>query len=157
MLRMGAVPVENPRVSSSGYGYSVAPRTVDVLPSRVSRRVTRRDGLLPLLLALELAAGVAFGIAGASGAAAASTPAKVVLGAPPLVTVLPSTHPVAMVQPIAVATVGPAVGPLVPGTLRAPLVEPPVVTVVPTSTPLASPTPYPKHAARDPFLSLVRG
>jgi hypothetical protein len=155
VLRIGWVPVEDHRVSSSGYGYSAAPRTVDVLPSRVSRRVTRRDGLLPLLLALELAAGVAFGIAGASGAAAASTPAKVVLGAAPLVTVLPSTHPVALVQPIAVATVGPAVGPLVPGTVRAPLVEPPVVTVV--STAVALPTPYLKHAPRDPFLTLVRG
>jgi hypothetical protein len=152
VLRIRPVSVEDPRVTSSGYGYSAAPRTVDVLPSRVSRRVTRRDGLLPLLLALELAVGVAFGIAGSSGAAAAGTPANVVLGAAPLVTVLPSTKPVAMVQPL---PTGPAVGPIVPGTQRAPLVEPPVVTVL--STPVASPTPYPKHAARDPFLSLLRG
>jgi hypothetical protein len=155
-------------VNSSGYAYSVAPRTVDVLPFRVSRRVTRRDGLLPLLLALELAAGVAFGIAGASGASATSTPAEVVLGAAPVVTVLPSTRPVAMVQPIATSTVGPPVGPLVPGTVRAPLAEQPVVTVsAPAAAPDASPaselpttelpTPYPKHAPRDPFLSLVRG
>jgi hypothetical protein len=155
VLRIEWVPVEDHRVSSSGYGYSVAPRTVDVLPSRVSRRVTRRDGLLPLLLALELAAGVAFGIAGASGAAASSTPAKVVLGAAPLVTVLPSTNPVALVQPL---PTGPAVGPIVPGTVRAPLVEPPVVTVAaPVASPAELPTPYRKHAPRDPFLTLVRG
>lgn len=149
-------------MSSSGYGYTAAPRTVDVLPGRVSRRVTRRDGLLPMLLALELAVGVAFGVAGASGSTssppAASTPARVVLGAAPLVTVLPSTRPVAFVQAVqelpAGPALGPAVGPLVPGTVRPPVVEAPVVTVAP---PAASPPPYRRHPARDPFLTLVRG
>jgi hypothetical protein len=46
--------------------HAPAPRAVDVLPSRVSRRLTRRDGLLPLVLTLELLVGVLFGIVGAS-------------------------------------------------------------------------------------------
>jgi hypothetical protein len=159
LLAIGSDSVEHPQVSSSGYGYTAAPRAVDVLPGRVSRRVTRRDGLLPLLLAVELAVGVAFGVAGASGSTypppAASTATRVVLGSAPLVTVLPSTRPVAMAQVLpAGPALGPAVGALVPGTVRPPVAEVPVVTVVP---PAASPPPYRRHPARDPFLTLVRG
>ena len=38
--------------------------SLTVLPDRVSRRVTRRDGVLPLVLLLELLTGVVFGIVG---------------------------------------------------------------------------------------------
>jgi len=37
--------------------------SLTVLPERVSRRVTRRDGVLPLVLLLELLTGVLFGMA----------------------------------------------------------------------------------------------
>jgi hypothetical protein len=116
-----------------------------------------------MLLALELAVGVAFGVAGASGATsvpASSAPAHVLLGDAPLVTVLPSTRPVAVVNELPVAgppagpVVGPAIGPLVPGTVRPAVVDVPAGTVSP---PVASPPPYRRHAARNPFLTLVRG
>ena len=44
-----------------------AVRAVDVLPRRASRRMTRRDGLLPVVFVVELLAGVAFGLAAHSG------------------------------------------------------------------------------------------
>ena len=49
----------------SSIEHTVAPRAVDVLPARVARRLTRRDGLLPLVFTLELLVGILFGIAGA--------------------------------------------------------------------------------------------
>ena len=120
----------------SSYDFRVAPRSVDVLPSRARRRVTRRDGVLPLVLVLELVTGMAFGLAWAGGqSTTTAVPARLQLAPVALVTVLPSSGPV----------VGPAVGPLVPGSVRAPLVadtEPPAVTVQ-------------RHAARNPFAALV--
>ncbi|MDX6198404.1 MAG: hypothetical protein QOJ79_1555 [Actinomycetota bacterium] len=78
----------------SSLEYPVAPRSVDVLPARVTRRLTRRDGLLPLVFAVELLAGIAFGVAAHSGEAApTSTPAPLSLAPVALVTVLPSTAP----------------------------------------------------------------
>jgi hypothetical protein len=120
----------------SSYDYRVAPRSVDVLPSRSRRRLTRRDGVLPLVLSLELVAGMAFGLAWADGqSTTVAVPAKLQLAPVALVTVLPSSAPL----------VGPAVGPLVPGSVRAPLVQeaaPQVVTVR-------------RHAPRNPFGALV--
>ena len=60
----------------SSVEYTVAPRAVDVLPSRAMRRLTRRDGLLPLVFTLELMTGIAFGLAAHSGAGGAVVPAK---------------------------------------------------------------------------------
>jgi hypothetical protein len=168
-----AESVDDPHVSS--YEYVSAPRAVNVLPRRVTRRLSRRDGLLPLVLALELAAGVAFGLAAHTGSSAVtSVPAKLTLGSEDLVTVLPSVRPMAHVVagttgnqaavasptagPFVPAAVGPAIGPLVPGTVRpAPAAivvaaDPPPVVVQPAAT---APTPYPKHPARDPFAALV--
>jgi hypothetical protein len=54
-------PAEDAVMSS--YVESVGWSTT-VLPVRVSRRVTRRDGLLPLVLLLELLTGVVFGLVG---------------------------------------------------------------------------------------------
>ena len=73
-------------------GQSAAPRTVDVLPARVSRRLTRRDGLLPLVLVAELVAGIAFGLASHAVDHASSVPAKLTLGG--AVTALPAADPV---------------------------------------------------------------
>jgi hypothetical protein len=163
VLAMGAQRVEDPHVSS--YEYVAAPRSVNVLPTSVARRLTRRDGLLPLILALELVVGVAFGLASHSGdGEATSVPAKLTLGAAPVVTVLPSTQPVAHVvagttqaQAVTVGPVvpqpsGPAVGPLLPGTVRIVSVE-----VAPVTAVRAEPAPKPvvRHAPRDPFASLV--
>ncbi|MCU1590433.1 MAG: hypothetical protein JWP11_1689 [Frankiales bacterium] len=129
----------------SSYDYTAAPRAVNVLPSRVSRRITRRDGLLPVVLVLELLVGVAFGIAGHAGASGASSvPAKLTLAPVALVTVVPSAVPVATVVPA--AGVGPAVGPLLPGTVRA------VVTAAPAAVVPA----VRRHAARNPFGPLAR-
>ena len=148
----------------SSIDYAAAPRAVDVLPRSAARRLTRRDGLLPLVLALELVTGIAFGLAGAAGSSnATSVPARMTLSAAPIVTVLPSTRPVAQVvtvQPSRAPTVGPAVGPLLPGTVRGPAVadappvlgNPPVVEAPPAN---AAPSPYPTHAARDPFAALI--
>ena len=74
----------------SSLGSPVAPRSVDVLPSRVARRVTRRDGLLPFVLTLELLTGFVFGLAANSGDdAVASIPARVTLAPVAMVTVAP--------------------------------------------------------------------
>ena len=64
----------------SSLEYAVSPRAVDVLPSKVARRLTRRDGLLPLVFALELLTGLAFGLAAHSGdTGAAGVPARLTL------------------------------------------------------------------------------
>jgi hypothetical protein len=162
----------------TSFEYVSAPRAVTVLPSRVGRRLTRRDGVLPLVLALELVAGVAFGLAAASGGSSATgVPERMTLGSGPIVTVLPSMRPVAHVVsgtagdraalagptagPVAPAAappaIGPAVGPLRPGTVRAALAKP-VVLAAPTfaEPTVVAPTPYPKHAPRNPFAALVR-
>ena len=121
----------------SSLGYTVAPRSVDVLPWKVARRVTRRDGLLPLVFALELMLGVVFGLAAHSGqSGAASVPARLTLVPAAQVTVLPSSAP----------PLGPAVGPLRPGTVRPPVVETPVTVESPA---------YRRHAPRNPFGALV--
>lgn len=117
---------------------SAAQRAVDVLPSHVGHRVTRRDGLLPLVLALELAAGVVFGIAAQSGhSSVTGVPAKLTLAPVSVETVLTSSRP----------AVGPAIGPLRPGTVRG---------VLPAATaPVASAPTFQRHAARNPFAALV--
>lgn len=75
---------------------------VTVLPRRATRRVTRRDGVLPMVLVLELLTGIAFGVAGtAGGTDAVSASAGITLGPAPVVTVMPSTRPVAQVLPAA--------------------------------------------------------
>ena len=88
----------------SSFTYSAAPRSVDVLPRKARRRVTLRDGLLPLVFSLELLVGIVFGMAAHSSESAAS-------GAP----AGPSLAPVAQVSPIfaaaPVATVVPAAPP----------------------------------------------
>ena len=85
----------------SSLGYVVAPRSVDVLPSKVARRVTRRDGLLPLVFAVELLAGVAFGLAAHSGhSSATSVPARLSLAPVAQVTVVPPAAPVAGPAPV---------------------------------------------------------
>jgi hypothetical protein len=146
----------------SSYEYVSAPRAVTVLPSRVGRRLTRRDGLLPLVLALELVAGVAFGLAASSGSSATGVPERMTLGSG-----LPSLQPVAHVVtgttgsaalagPTAVpAPIGPAVGPLRPGTVRAGTPAP--VDVAQPAVVVPSPTPFPTHAPRNPFGVLARG
>ena len=168
----------------SSYEYTSAPRAVNVLPTRASRRLTRRDGLLPFVFALELLAGVAFGLASHSGSSdATSVPAKLTVGSAPLVTVQPSLQPMASVTastsvalptagpavPAAQVPMGPAVGPLLPGTVRGvlPVVVAPVVVVPvavapdavapasPTDVVVASATPYPTHSPRDPFAALA--
>jgi hypothetical protein len=156
VLAVAAEGVEDPHVSS--YEYVSAPRAVTVLPKRVGRRITRRDALLPLVLALELVTGIAFGLASHAGDdGATSVPAKVSLGPvnPMAHVVGGTTQPLAAAGPVAPTPVGPAVGPLLPGQVR-PVVVAPVqaapVTVV-ASEPAAKP--YPKHAPRDPFASLV--
>ena len=113
----------------SNLEYRVSPRSVDVLPGKVTRRVTRRDGLLPLVFVLELLAGVAFGLAAHSGQSGVTTsvPARLTFAPVAQVTVLP-----------AAAAVGPAVGPLRPGTVRPQVVEP------------AAPVLH-RHAPRNPF------
>lgn len=123
----------------SSLEYAVAPRSVDVLPKRVARRLTRRDGLLPLVLSLELVVGMAFGLAAHAGdSGATSVPAKLRLAPVAKVTVLPSSAPTT-------PTYGPAVGPLLPGTVR-----PPVAAAEVTVTP-----PVRRHAPRNPFAALV--
>ena len=90
MLSFRPRPAEDRHVSS--YSYAAIPRTRNVLPAHAARRLTRRDGLLPLVLALELAAGVVFGLAGQSGSSdAGSLPATITLGSAPLVTVIAPT------------------------------------------------------------------
>jgi hypothetical protein len=114
---------------------TIAPRAIDVLPARATRRVTRRDGLLPLVFVVELLAGIAFGMAAHSGDSGASAvPAKL------------SLTPVAQVTPLAVSApaYGPAIGPLRPGTVRPPTAA--VATVQP---------PQHRHAPRNPFGALV--
>jgi hypothetical protein len=151
---------------------SGAPRTLDVLPSHASRRLTRRDGLLPMVLALELLAGVAFGLAGHAGSEATSVSAKLTLGSPATTRLAPS-HLVSRVTaglpaalpvqgPVAAERTGPAIGPLLPGTVRSPLPVEAVATAAaieltpPVDTPPAAlPTSYPTHAPRDPFAALV--
>ncbi|MCW2572136.1 MAG: hypothetical protein JWO88_2194, partial [Frankiales bacterium] len=154
----------------SASGYAAAPRAVTVLPSRAPRRLTRRDGLVPAILAVELMAGVAFGVAASSGTSETTTvPARLTLApvalvltapvgppVPPLVTVVPSA---AAVPP---RRVGPAVGPLLPGTVRAvvPLVAVPPVAAVPrvaavTAAAAAVPAAPRRHAPRNPFAALV--
>lgn len=145
----------------SSFEYTSAPRTVSVLPASATRRLTRRDGLLPLVLALELLAGIAFGLAAHSGSSdATSVPAKLTLG-PSTVrpvasvraiapAVVPSVGPV---SPAAEAPAGPAVGPLLPGTVRAPQpegVDPLAAAVVKAPSAAAPP-----HDPRDPFAPLV--
>jgi hypothetical protein len=74
----------------SSLASTIAPRSVDVLPSRVPRRVTRRDGLLPFVLTCELLTGFVFGLAAHSGdVSATSTPARVTLEPVAMVTVAP--------------------------------------------------------------------
>jgi len=120
----------------STFEHAVAPRAVDVLPAKATRRVTRRDGLLPLVFVLELLTGVVFGLAANSGApAASSAPTKLSLAPAAQVTVLPSSAP----------AYGPAVGPLLPGQVR-----PPVAVSV-----TAPSQPRPPHAPRNPFGALV--
>jgi hypothetical protein len=124
--------------------YVAASRTVDVLPTHAMRRLTRRDGLLPLVLALELAVGVGFGVASHAGSSdATSVPARLTLAAAP---------------------VGPAIGPLLPGTVRARLplaasvedaAAPVDITPVAVEQVVVAPTPYPTHAPRNPFAALV--
>jgi hypothetical protein len=60
-LRSRAIAAED--VGMSSYAESAAWSST-VLPARVSRRVTRRDGVLPLVLLLELLVGVVFGVVG---------------------------------------------------------------------------------------------
>jgi hypothetical protein len=132
-------PVRVEERSVSSFEYAVAPRTVDVLPTRVARRVTSRDGLLPLVLSLELAVGMAFGLAAHSGGSGAtSVPAKLTLAPVAQVTVLPSSAPSAPAY-------GPVIGPLRPGTVR-PTVGATVTVQPPTVR---------KHAPRNPFGALV--
>ena len=74
----------------NGIEQTIAPRAVDVLPSRVARRITRRDGLLPFVLTCELLTGFVFGLAAHSGeVSATSTPARVTLAPVAMVTVAP--------------------------------------------------------------------
>jgi hypothetical protein len=145
-----------------------------VLPARVPRRLTRRDGLLPVILALELVAGVAVGLASSSGSSdTTSVPAKLTLTpvglvmtaplgppVPPLVTVKPSA---AAVHPV---RLGPAVGPLLPGTVRpvvpvvpvapvAPAAAAPAPPVTAASPAVATPAPVRRHARRNPFAALI--
>jgi hypothetical protein len=146
----------------SSIEYAAAPRSVNVLPTRASRKLTRRDGLLPLVLAVELFVGVAFGLASTAGSSqATSVPARITLEPIALVTVLASSAPVAPMP-----TVGPAIGPLLPGTTRASLppvevqpvdaqpVEVQPVEVQPAEA-VPAPAAYPTHAPRDPFAALV--
>jgi hypothetical protein len=138
-------------VSSSTHGG--APRAVDVLPSRASRRLTRRDGVLPLVLAMELLAGVAFGVAGSSGSsAAASAPAE--LRFAPVASVT-------FIGPMAPPPVGPPVGPLIPGQVRAPMpVSAVAVAPAAPAAPVAPADPAPRprrHAPRNPFAVLIKG
>lgn len=148
-----------------------APRTVNVLPSHVARRLTRRDGLLPLVLAAELVAGIAFGLASHAADRATSVPARLTLGN--AVTAMPRTDLAASVQagapsavlpvqgPVAPRPMGPPVGPVVPGTRRAPMpadttpVAAAVAPVAAVADPVTVPSPYPTHAPRDPFAALV--
>ena len=126
----------------SSIDYVIAPRSVDVLPAHASRRVTRRDGVLPLVLALELLAGVAFGLAAHSAdSTATSVPAKLQLAPVAQVTVLAS-DPIVSVVPRTTPAYGPPVGPLLPGTVR-------------PAAPVAVPPAYKKHAPRNPFGALV--
>jgi hypothetical protein len=124
----------------SSIAYEVAPRAVDVLPARATRRVTRRDGLLPLVFALELLAGVAFGVAAGSGQSTAT-------GVPARLTLAPVAQVTVLASPPTAPPFGPAVGPLLPGTVRPPA-APDLVTVAPPAAP--------KHAPRNPFGVLVR-
>lgn len=155
---------------SSSFGGTGAPRTVDVLPSHVGRRLTRRDTLLPLILAAELVAGIAFGLASHSGSGdATSVPAKLTLG--PVVlsaaqrgTIGPPSGVLPVQGPVAPTQLGPAVGPLRPGTVRAPMPATVVAPVSQVAVPVAevavpeapAPAPYPTHAPRDPFAPLIR-
>jgi hypothetical protein len=174
MLLLGPRPAEDQAVSASGY--AAAPRAVTVLPSRAPRRLTRRDGLVPAILAVELMAGVAFGVAASSGTSDTTVvparlrlaPVALVLTAPvgppvpPLVTVVPSA---AAVEP---RRLGPAVGPLLPGTVRAVapvVVVPPVVAAskapaaasVSAAAPAVAVAPRAprRHAPRNPFAALI--
>lgn len=105
-----------------------------MLPARATRRVTRRDGLLPLVFAVELLAGIAFGVAAHSGASSIGT-------APTRLTLAPVAQVVAMSE--SAPRYGPTIGPLRPGTVRPPVVDAAVVTVTA------------RHAARNPFGALV--
>lgn len=160
--------------------YVAAPRAVTVLPTSANRRLTRRDGLLPLVLAFELLTGVAFGLAGHAGSSdAQSVPARIELGAAPLVpvaassgllvTAQPALQPVALVvlvrptvgavAPAAQLPIGPPIGPLRPGTVRGALpaaVAPAEVAPVLVTPVVVVPPPPARHAPRDPFAALVK-
>lgn len=155
VLAVGGEGVEDPHVSS--FEYVAAPRAVNVLPSRVGRRITRRDGLLPLVLALELLVGVAFGLASHAGNSATGVPAKLSLGAvtPMAHVVGGTTSALAAAGPVAPTPLGPAVGPLLPGQVRPVAVTPVDAAPVTVVAAESAAKPYPKHAPRDPFVSLV--
>jgi hypothetical protein len=85
----------------SSLATSAAPSAVTVLPAKASRRVTRRDGLLPLVWTLELLVGVAFGLAAHSGGpVAAGAAARVPLAPVSEVAALSSSAPVTTLIPV---------------------------------------------------------
>ncbi len=119
--------------------YASAARAVSVLPNHASRRLTRRDGLLPLVFALELLAGVAFGLASHSVSPdATSSSARLTLES--AVTLQPPLTPLANVTRLTAPVTPPRIGPV------APAVEASV------GAPAAS---SPHHPPRDPFLALA--
>src|SRR3954454_5572038 len=117
-----------------------APAALDVLPSHAARRLTRRDGLLPLVLAVELLAGVAFGLAGSSGSSAAA-------GAPAQLRSAPVPALVTFIGPMSPKPAGPPIGPLLPGQVRAPMPSAIVAAPAAPAAPVAPAAPAAGAAA----------